>query len=184
MGIGHRVDTADMKPGDFTQEFRKNGGKYYGKGHAYQIWSVTVVGDAYLGMEGSPTGVDGSEALPLGWHENVPFVIDKDTDPSQVGDIKELKTYQAIEANIGGAAGTDLSGVDITDDRAVDHAGDSASEDRRTYYRRLVENPWSENDWVPATALAEEAETRAEDDAVKQEPGGALDPLWRAIGWE
>ena len=101
----------------------------------------------------------------------------RDGREHQVGAIKVLKTYQAIEANIGGAAGTDLSGVDITDDRAVDHAGDSASEDRRTDCGRLFENPWSEKNWVPATAPAEEAETRAEDDAVKQEPGGALDPL-------
>ena len=103
----------------------------------------------------------------------------RDGREHQVGAIKVLKTYQAIEANIGGAEGTALGGdggVDLTD-RVVGHAGDSASEDRRTDCGRLFENPWSEKNWVPATAPAEEAETRAEDDAVKQEPGGALDPL-------
>lgn len=187
MNIGHRVNIDEMKPGDFGQTFYKNGGKYWGKGHAYQIWSVTVMGAAWFGEPGSPKLVDGSEYTTRTWLEDVEFVIDKDTDASLVGTTTTLKDYKSIEANIGGAAGTDLSGdggVDITDDRSPESQGGSESEDRRSYYGRLFENPWSEKNWAPATGPSAEPTSPEVTESNRQDTKGALDPLWQAIGWE
>lgn len=186
MNIGHRVGTEEMKPGDFGQTFYKNGGKYWGKGHAYQIWSVTVTGGAWFGTAGSPSLVDQDTPTERTWLQGVTFVIDKDTDPSLVGEDMTLQSYQAIEANIGGAGDTDLTGdggVDITDDRTPEGEAGTASEDRRTYYGRLFENPWSNKNWVPASA-EQGTQPDVTEEATEDEQGGALDPLWRAIGWD
>jgi hypothetical protein len=156
--IGSEVSELEQKPGDFAQSRRTTPGpppdtalKHRGFGHAWQVWSVRVRGSAMFGKPGSPAPARGG---PLdGWHDDIEFVLDRDTQPGLVGPHTVLAA-QRIEANVAGA-GTLLSrasggdgGVQITREQAVPDHGLSSYTGYVVYYGRLGTSPWS--GWTPA----------------------------------
>jgi hypothetical protein len=93
-----------------------------------------------FGRQGSPKPTG---AALEGWHENVEFIIDKDTLPSLVGAHTVLKAAR-IEANTagaGGLAGGGDGGVQITDEVGVPDTGWKSYTRYVLYYGRLGTSP-------------------------------------------
>jgi hypothetical protein len=157
-GIGAEVPELAQKPGDFAQARWMSPGlgpdtsvKHWGAGHAWQVWSVTARGSALFGKAGSPRP-SGPGTL-AGWHDDVAFTIDKDTNPALVGPHTVL-TARRIEANLPGAGTLPSSGdggVQITREQAVPDLGRGRS-GFVVYYGRLGTSPWT--GWKPAVKPA------------------------------
>jgi hypothetical protein len=157
--LGTEVDELDQKPGDFAQSRRTTAGvgddtevRHRGAGHAWQVWSVKVVGNAIFGQDGSPKPSGGALT---GWHEGVEFVIDKDTRPALVGEHNPPSQAARIEANVAGAGTLTKSkqggdgGVQVTGEHLVPDPGSKSYTDYVVYYGRLGTSPWST--WTKAT---------------------------------
>ena len=163
LGVGERVPISGLRPGDFAQAFEKNAGGYHGRGHAWQVWSARLQGDAWFGGPDGPTRMDGPTPTTPTWLEDVTFVVDRHTDADAVGEATVLD-YRAIEANVGGVGDIALDadgGVGLSDDRTLD-SRHSAQRDRREYYGRLFTSPWSSQRHTPAEAPREEGVEQAD----------------------
>jgi hypothetical protein len=139
LGLGHRVDSARIRPGDVGQyqERYLASGPYLGKGHAFQVWSVKATSQ-------------GKEV-----------VIDAGTDPHSIPSDVEATAYRCIDANIAnvgthpylmtGQDGVSISGwIPVANDTKLTLG-------RRYYFARLHESPWSDANLnapvtTPATA--------------------------------
>jgi hypothetical protein len=160
-GIGSEIDQLVQKPGDFAQSRRMTDGKigddpskwpsdagvvrHRGAGHAWQVWSVRARGGAMFGRPGSPKAAGKDELT--GWHDDVEYVIDPDTDPALVGEHTIIKATR-MEANFGGHGtlkkGGD-GGVTISKEYAVP---EKLAESTHVYYGRLGASRW--NGWTAA----------------------------------
>lgn len=143
-GIGFEVPESKQKPGDFAQAWRKSRGekgsgdtelRYRGAGHAWQVWAVRAKGDAMFGETGSPIPEDRDLG---GWHTNVMFVIDQDTDPAYVG-VHAVRSAKRIEANVEKPEEGKPGGVAITGWLALT----GTKSQTRIYYGRLSTSPWA-----------------------------------------
>lgn len=165
--IGCEVPEQQQKPGDFVQTRHKEShrekrnvektgrdGKtktvnvvaddQRGFGHAWQVWKVTALGSAVFGKPGSPEPVDGVKRA--GWQGRVLFVIDKDTDPSLVGE-HEVKSAMRLEANVATAGDADGNpmggdgGVQLTGYRPVPDT--EKGTDHHVFVGRLGTSKWA-----------------------------------------
>lgn len=137
LGLGRKVNGADIRPGDFGQyqERYAAAGPYVGKGHAFQIWSVKLL------------LADATE-----------LVIDVDTAPAGIPADARATAYRCIDANLanvgthpGSANGN--SGVSISNWILVANPT-KLNVGRRYYFARLHESPWSEANLKAAAAQA------------------------------
>ena len=156
--IGKEIPEKEQKPGDFAQSRYESRGKepgddelkHRGAGHAWQVWSVRAHGSAMFGKPGSPRPTQGGLT---GWHDDVNFVIDKDTEPALVGE-HVVVSERRIEANVAGAPGLASKraggdgGVHLTRDKPVPETGGSES-GYALYYGRLGSSRWY--NWTPAS---------------------------------
>jgi hypothetical protein len=157
-GMGARVDPEQQKPGDFAQSRHKTqlydgagnvvaGSEFHyrGAGHAWQVWSTLVRGDATFGRPGSPEPVG---ADLDGLQRGVQFWIDKDTDPALVHSIDEGLKEVRIEANVAGVNGLTSSsnggdgGVVITGEKPFLEAP-RRYRDQVLFYGRLGSSRWA-----------------------------------------
>ncbi len=154
-GVGYEVPFDEQKPGDFAQSRAWEaapelpGGGYTGKGHAYQIYSVTAVGTANFGKpgQGSPELVTPGKDLGDGWQEGAVFEITMHTDPALVRDTT-FKSRKVIDSNTGGGKGGD-AGVYVRESKTTAAVEKGTT---RHYTGRLYESPWANR----ATAAAKD----------------------------